>query len=415
MSLLTVGVNHKTASIDLREQLNVPESQLPMAMQSICQAQLADEAVVFSTCNRTELYVANAKSEQALYEWMSDFHQVSYDALKSHTYTYHNAAASKHLFRVATGLDSMVIGEPQVLGQIKSAFQLSVTHNTARKLLTRLFQEAFYVAKNVRNNTKLGENSVSMVYVAAKLTEEFFSSYKDVTVLVIGAGQTGTLVAKTLMKKGVRNILIANRDVHKAQALANEVNGYAMPLAQLTAHLHEADMVFSTTGRGDYTVDLATILAGQKQRKYRMQLLIDLAVPRDIDPRIKQLENAYLFSVDDLQGIVQKNQSLRQQAAQEAEAMIEVYNDNFNNWLGLHQHRQLIKNIHDYAHQEKTQLTQQALKRIENGDPAADVLEALANQLTNKLTHHPSVLVRRVGEKGHASLLEEIKSVYNLD
>lgn len=415
MSILTLGVNHQTASLAMREQLSFSPADVPSAIDAIRREKLAEEVVMVSTCNRTELYLADFERPQTIYEWMADYRHVALADLKTHSYLYQDEQASRHLFRVATGLDSIALGEPQILGQIKAAYQTSIEHNSVKQTLNRLFQEAFYVAKNIRSNTKLGENSISIAYAAVKLSEQFFDDYSNLTALIIGAGQTGELTAKTLKKKGIGKLLIANRTLSKAQNLAVNVGGYAMPLEQLEQHLHEADIVISATGRGDYTVNRNSLSHAQKQRKHRMQLLLDLAVPRDIDPGISKLSNSYLFAVDDLQNIVDKNQSIREQAAQQAEALIDDYNRHFNEWLQLRQHHRLIKNVHEYAQGEKDKLTQHAMKRLMSGDDPTQIINELATRLTKKLTHQPSMLIRQASEKGQIELLDTIKSIYHFD
>ncbi len=415
MSILTLGVNHQTASLAMREKVSFSLEDVPAAIKNIRSEQLAEEVVMLSTCNRTELYLAEVERPQRLYEWIADSRQVALPDLKAHSYLYHNEQASRHLFRVATGLDSIALGEPQILGQIKAAYQTSIEQNGVKQTLNRLFQEAFYVAKNIRSNTKLGENSISIAYASIKLSEQFFDDYQNLTALVIGAGQTGELAAKTLKKKGIGKLLIANRTLSKAQNLAVELGGYAMPLEQLEQHIHEADIIISATGRGNYTVTHSTLSVAQKQRKQRMQLLLDLAVPRDIDPNISKLSNCYVFSVDDLQNIIDRNQSIREQAAQQAEALIDDYNRHFNEWLQLRQHHHLLKNVHEFAQAEKEKLTQQAMKRLLKGDDPSQVINELATRLTKKLTHQPSLLIRQASEKGQIELLDTIKSIYHFD
>ncbi len=415
MSLLAFGVNHQTASFTVREKVSFSAAEVPSAMADLKGANIADEVVVLSTCNRTELYLGDVSHPKRMYEWLSDYRQIPLQLLKNHAYLYKDALASRHLFRVATGLDSVALGEPQILGQIKAAYQTSLEHKAVKQTLNRLFQEAFYVAKNVRSNTKLGENSISIAYAAIKLSEQFFYDYTDVTALVIGAGQTGVLASKILHKKGVGKILIANRTISKAQSLALEVNGYPMSIEQLDNHLHEADIIVSATGRGSFTVTANALRDRQKQRKHRMQLLLDLAVPRDIDPDVKKLSNSYLFGIDDLRNIIDKNQHLRQQAAEQAEVLIEEYNQHFNEWLQLRRHHHLLKSLHEFAQAEKQRLTERALKRIANGEDASLVMQELATRLTKKLTHHPSLLIRQASEKGQSDVLEAVKSIYPFD
>lgn len=415
MTLLAFGVNHHTASASVREQCSFAPDDVPLAMQSIRHERLADEVVMLSTCNRTELYLANAERPTHLYEWLADSRDIAVNTVKSHAYLHHNEAASKHLFRVATGLDSLALGEPQILGQMKAAYQTALDHNGVKKTLNRLFQEAFYVAKNVRSDTRLGENSISIAYAATQLTEQFFSDYGELTALVIGAGQTGELAVKHLQKKGVGKLIIANRTLSKAQQLALSVNGYALALPQIASHIHEADIIISATGRGEFTVTSAMLEAGQKQRRHRMQVLLDLAIPRDIDPAIRSLSNSYVFAVDDLTAIIEKNQHLREQAAKQAESLIDDYNRHFHEWLQLRQHHRLIKGVHDFAQIEKDKLTKQAMKRLANGDDPNQVLEELATRLSKKLTHQPSMLIRRAGEQGQIDVLDAVKSVYHFD
>ncbi len=411
-SLMAFGVNHRSAPVDLRGRFSFAPADIPAAITSIQREQLAHEVVMLSTCNRTELYLADVERPARVYQWLADSRRIAEPTLRQHLYLHRDEAASHHLFRVATGLDSLALGEPQILGQIKQAYQTAVDNNSVKKTLNRLFQEAFYVAKNVRSHTKLGENAVSIVYAGVKLSEQFFSNYGDLTALVIGAGQTGELAVKHLQKKGVGKLLIANRTLSKAQQLALAVDGFAMALEQIPSHLHEADIIVSATGRGEFTVSAPMLRAGQKQRRHRLQLLLDLAIPRDIDPAIRQLSNSYVFSVDDLQGIIEANQDLRQQAAAQAEALVDTYNQHFHEWLQLRQHHRLIKGVHDFAQSEKDKLTAQALKRLEKGDDPAQVVQELATRLSKKLTHQPSILIRQAGEKGQTEVLEAVRSVY---
>lgn len=415
MSIITLGVNHQTASLALREQLSFPPAEVPAAIASIRKERLADEVVMVSTCNRTELYLAAEKRPNHIHEWLADYQRVALSDVKKHAYYFENEQASKHLFRVATGLDSLALGEPQILGQIKAAYQTSLEQNSVKQTLNRLFQEAFYVAKNIRSQTKLGENSVSIAYAAVKLSEQFFAQYQPLTALIIGSGQTGQLAAKTLQKKGIGKLLIANRTLSRAQALAAEVGGYAIPLAQVDKHLHEADIIISATGSEALTISGQHLKEQQPLRKQRMQLLLDLAVPRDIDPQIKQLNNAYLFTVDDLHKVIEQNQHLREQAAQAAESLIDDYNQHFYEWLQLRQHHKLIKWLHDYAQNEKEKLTAKAMQRIANGDEPAIVMNELATKLTKKLIHQPSLLIRRAGEADNLALLDAIRAVYHFD
>lgn len=415
MTLLALGINHQTASTALREQFSFAPNDVPSAMHSIRQERLADEVVMLSTCNRTELYLADVERPTQLYEWLADSRGIAVKTVKQHVYLHHDQAASKHLFRVATGLDSLALGEPQILGQIKAAYQTALHHNGVKKTLSRLFQEAFYVAKNVRSDTKLGENAISIAYAAIQITQQFFSRYDELTALVIGAGQTGELAVKHLHKKGVGKILVANRTLSKAQQLALTVDGYAMALSQVPAHLHEADIIVSATGRGEFTVTAERLAAGQKQRRHRMQVLLDLAIPRDIEPAIRQLANSYVFAVDDLTAMIEKNQHLRKQAAKQAESLIDDYNRHFHEWLQLRRHHRLIKEVHDFAQHEKDKLTAQAVKRLNNGDDPVQVLEELGTRLSKKLTHQPSLLIRRAGEQGQSEVLDAVKAVYQFD
>ncbi len=415
MSILSFGVNHRTAPLDMRERISFSPIDVPRFFEDIHREQLAEEVVMVSTCNRMELYLAQAKGSAEIYRWMSDYKGVSLSELQTHSYLYRDEQASRHLFRVATGLDSVALGEPQILGQIKAAYKTALEQNSVKQTLNRLFQEAFYIAKNIRSNTKLGENSISIAYAAIKLSEQFFDNYQNLTALVIGAGQTGELAVKTLKKKGIGKVLIANRTLSKAQNLAINIGGYAMPLEQLGQHIHEADIIVSATNSDNLTVTHDMVKEAQKQRKYRMQLYLDLAVPRDIESGVAHFDNSYLFTVDDLQNIIDDNQSLREQAAEVAESLIDEYNQHFNEWLQLRQHHRLIKHVHEHAQQEKERLTQRAMKRLANGEDPSQIINELATRLTKTLTHQPSLLIREASEKGQQELMEIINSVYHFD
>ena len=319
MHVLSVGLNHNTAPVSVREQAAVGADHLEDALIDISKHADISEATILSTCNRTEVYCQLAKPNiEIVSDWLCDFHQLNKSEVTPYLYNYPNQEAVKHAFRVASGLDSLVVGEPQILGQMKTAFATAHKNGNTGKVLNRLFQHTFSVAKEIRTNTSIGSNAVSVAYAAVALSRQIFSNIAEQTVLLIGAGETMELACRHLHSQGVRNIIVANRTLARAQALAKEFEAQAISLHELPTRLADADMVFSSTASTLPILGKGAFESAISKRKNRPILVVDLAVPRDVEPEVADINNIYLYTVDDLKAVVSENVASRQKAAVEA-------------------------------------------------------------------------------------------------
>jgi len=339
-------------------------------------------------------------------QWLSKVRNIAQDVLWRTSYVLKEQEAVTHLMRVASGLDSMVLGEPQILGQLKQAYNTAQNAGTLGRVLERLFQASFAVAKQVRTQTAIGTSPVSVAYAAVKLATHIFATLSDKTVLLVGAGETVTLVARHLHEQGVRQFIFANRTKARAQALAHTFKGSVIDLDALAVHLPLADVVLVATGSEIPLINQASIKQAIKQRKYRPMYLLDLGVPRDIDPSVGALEDVYLYTIDDLQGMIDANYASRQAAVDAAELIIAQHSMRYMNWLRMSESVHLIRAYREQAFMQSDQLLQQAKQAIAQGKPVEQVLELFAHQLTAKLLHQPSVQLRQASEMGDADTLE---------
>lgn len=401
MSFFALGVNHQTASVELREQIAFNPEKLSALLAEQSQHPELNDLVVVSTCNRTEVYAMSEHPEQVL-DWLAHVNGIDAKQLSRHVYRYENAQAVSHLMRVASGLDSLMLGEPQILGQVKTALSLAKDSHTVSQQLNRIFEYAFYAAKRVRSETAVGSHAVSMGYAVAQLALQVFSHPEKLTVMVVAAGEMNSLVAKHLAEMGVAKILICNRTRARAEALAQEiahrVEVEIIEFDQLAANLHRADVISSCTGSLHQVIAYPEVKAALKKRRYQQMLLVDLAVPRDIDPKIENLDGVYLYGVDDLQSVIDENLAQRRQAAVEAELMV----NQLVTELVTHQKvQQAGATIHAYREhgeslrQEELNL---AMARIAKGEDAAQVLQEFSYRLTQKLLHPTSILLREAAK-----------------
>ncbi|MCC5095785.1 glutamyl-tRNA reductase [Xanthomonas campestris] len=389
MTLWVLGLNHQTAPVDLRERAAFAGDALPRALDSLRTLPQVREAALLSTCNRTELY-AMADDPQTLVAWL-DTHA---PGLSGYLYQHHDAEAVRHLFRVATGLDSMVLGEPQILGQVKDAWAVARAHGALGSGLDRLFQQTFSVAKRARTDTRVGANPVSVASTAVRLAQESFARLNESTVLLVGAGETIELAAKHLSEGRVRRLLIANRTLAHAQTLATQYGGVALPLTELDRHLAEADVVFSATAAREPVVTRAQVEQALRTRKRKPMLLFDLAVPRDIEASVAELSDAYLYTVDDLERAVEDNRRSRREAADQAEAIIDLQVARYVETLQANERQAPLKRLRAFGDSTRDELLAKARQQLNNGKPADEVLEQLAHALTNRLLHPPTAALR---------------------
>ena len=399
MTLWVLGINHQTAPVDLRERVAFDAGNLPTALASLCALSEVSEAALLSTCNRTELY-AIARDSESLTHWLS----TQAEGLDAYLYRYSDADAVRHLFRVATGLDSMVLGEPQILGQVKDAWVTARENGAMGSRLDRLFQQTFAVAKRARTDTRVGANPVSVASTAVRLAQNSFARLDESTVLLVGAGETIELAARHLSEGKVRRLLIANRTLAHAQELATRHGGYALPLGELDRHLAEADVVFSATASREPILTRTLVANALGKRKHKPMLLFDLAVPRDIEQSVAELGDAYLYTVDDLERAVEDNRRGRREAADAAEAIIELQVARYIENLHASSRQEPLKRLRAHGESTRDDVLAKARQQLANGRDPEEILGFLAHTLTNRLLHPPTAALREAALSGDADL-----------
>jgi glutamyl-tRNA reductase len=407
MPLIALGLNHLTAPVALREQVAIDADATPPALADLAAQPGVDEAVILSTCNRTELYCSvHAGAEHAPESWLHARNQMTPGRLDEFLYRRSDGEAVRHVFRVATGLESMVLGEPQILGQVKDAWRAARMANTLHAPMDRLLQNAFAVAKRVRTETRIGTGPVSVAFTAVRLVEQAFAELRDSCVLLIGAGDTIELALRHLIERGVRRLIVANRTIDTAQALATPVGGYAIALADLPKHLAEADIVISATASREPVLDVAMLREALRQRRRRPMLLIDLAVPRDIAPAAAELPDVFLYTIDDLQQAIEGGRRSRDASVHEAEAIIDMQVERYLGWRRAAEFGHPLRCYRTTAEAQRDEVLARARDMLANGRDPNEALEYLANTLTGKLLHTPSVRLHEAAEQGDQALLD---------
>jgi glutamyl-tRNA reductase len=416
MTIVALGINHKTASVELREKVAFSPEQLSEALQQLSDHDQFNEAVIVSTCNRTEIYCSLAQqNSQILLQWLASFHGLDEHELSKNVYCYQHEQAINHLMRVACGLDSLVLGEPQILGQIKQAYNSAKNHNSVNLIFDRLFQKTFSVAKQVRTETDIGASAVSVAYAAVNLAKHIYGKLDKTKVLLIGAGETIELVAKHLYQNEPQQITVANRTIERARSLAQEVSANVIALAQLPERLHQADIVISSTASTLPIIGKGVVEQALKQRRNKPMLFIDIAVPRDIESQVGELDAAYLYSVDDLQAIVSENIASREQAAEEAQGIIRYRSAEFVMWMRSLDSVDLIRSYRQDVHDIKSELVDRAVSQLSTGKDAEKVILELANKLTNRLMHAPTRAIQDAAKKGEVDQLSQLKKMLGID
>ena len=396
MSLYTLGLNHQTAPLAVRERVVFHVERLREALGDIKRS-LAQEAAILSTCNRTELYVAG-EEPAALAHWLAQYHRIDPAELKRYLYTLPREQAVRHAFRVAAGLDSMVLGEPQILGQMKDAARAAASAGTLGFLLHRLFQRSFAVAKEVRTTTRIGAASVSMAAAAVRLAARIYPSLKDQSVLLIGAGEMIELVATHFAAQAPARITVANRTLERGQSLAHRFNAQAIELRTLAGRLHEHDIVVSCTASSLPILGKGLVERALRARRRRPIFMVDLAVPRDIEPEVAELDDVFIYTVDDLAEIVAANLDQRRSSVDQAEVIIEAQVGRFMRWLESRESVPAIVALRRQAEEARRQELERAMRLLERGEPAAQVMDRLSQALTNKLLHAPTAALKKPGK-----------------
>lgn len=412
MSIVLIGLNHHTAPVEVRERLAFPEGEVLSALHAMTAREAIQEALIISTCNRVEV-IAEAADANELRNFLYDLKDLPHNSLNKHLFQYTDTDAVKHAFRVAASLDSMIVGEPQILGQVKDAFQRAQQAGTVGHTLTRLMNRAFAVAKKVRNETGIGANAVSISYVAVELARKVFDTLDGTTVMLLGAGEMAELAAKHFITNGARRLLIANRTLENAQSLATEMNGEAMSLDDLERRLPEVDIVLCSTGAPHYLITSQQINQALAARRYRPMFLIDISVPRNIDPAISDIDNAFVFDIDDLEAVAEANRQERQREAQRAEEIVQTEAQRFAASLGEGNLNQVIGVFRREIHQLALDELERSRKRLGELSPEQEeAIKIMLNSLVNKFTH-PIIRQLRESEDGHSTYLEAFREYYH--
>lgn len=416
MPISILGINHNTAPISVREKLVFAPDIIDEALKSI-KNNLAIEAVaIISTCNRMEILFAS-KPVELVIGWLSSYHEISENEIQKHSYLHEGEAAVSHLMSVASGLDSMVLGEPQILGQVKDAYGYAVNAGCVDLYFNRLFQQTFTLAKQVRTDTQIGESAVSVAYAAVTLSKRIFSNFSRVNVLLIGAGETVELAARHLTRQGVTKINVANRTVERAQDLATEFSGAAHSLSSLPEIVEKADIIISSTASPVPIIGKGLMEKAMAARKHRSMFMVDLAVPRDIEPEVSKLNNVYLYTVDDMQGVVEENLKVREQAAHEAKQIIKIHTDKYFAWRKSLSSVSLLKQFRTQVDNLKAEELSRAISKLDIEDEMIKqqiekLLEELSNRMAKKFMHLPSQSIRKAGENNDERTLETLANIF---
>ncbi|MCH8895868.1 MAG: glutamyl-tRNA reductase [Proteobacteria bacterium] len=415
MSLAVVGINHRSAPVAVREQVAYAAADLPAALQDLCRHPAIKESLIVSTCNRTELYCSiDEGAADQVAKWVIKDRQLA-DEASSCLYTLEQYAVVQHVFSVASGLDSAVLGEPQILGQLKDAFQHAEKAGTIGPLLGRLFRRAFTVAKQVRTGTEIGSSPISVAYAAVSLARQIFSRLNERTALLIGAGETIELAARHLHSNDLGRMVIANRRVSRARELARRFDAYAISLGEIPAHLAEADIIISSTSSPVPLLSVEAVAGALAKRRHQPMFIVDIAVPRDVDPAVADLLNVYLYTVDDLGEVIQENLQNREQAAQQARQIIQAETAGFAMAMRELDAVPTIRRLRALAQADADRVLDDARRDLASGEDPATVLNHLARQLTNKFLHQPSSRLRQAGEEGDMELVQAAKKLFALD
>jgi len=407
MPLLTTGISHHTASLEIREKIAITRLDNVEKVKGLRASGEIEEAVVVSTCNRTEIYtIGPSHSREQVRKWLQTTGGLSDVEMEEHCYTHEREQSVRHLFRVAGGLESLVLGESQIVGQLKESWQLARDAGGVGRVMDRLFQHAFATGKKVRTKTGIGDHPVSVAYTTVLLAKQIFGDLTSKTVILVGAGEMVELCGRHLHDKGVSSLIIANRSIDRAKDLADQFGAHAISLKDLPGMLHKADILISSTASLEPVISAASVKAALKQRRYQPMFLVDIAVPRDIHPDTGKLKNVYLYTIDDLQQVVDNNLSERSKAAEAATSDVDEAVDEFMRWLNSARAAVYLKNLHKHARMNSEELAAKALRRLEAGNDPEQVITQLANTLAKRILHLPSIRLRQAAEKQDDELLK---------
>lgn len=402
MPVVTLGLNHKTAPLEVREQVVFPAERLDEALAELSARPGVREAAVLSTCNRTEIYavLAPEATPAILQRWLEREHRLAPEWLSPYLYVHRGRPAVAHLLAVAAGLDSLVLGEPQILGQAKLAYHSANRNGLLGRTLERLFQHAFAVAKQVRTDTDIGAHPVSVAFAAVTLARQIFGDMERRTALLIGAGETVELTARHLREQGLRRLLVANRSLERARRIAEAYGGEALELGDIPRRLAEIDIVVASTASTLPILGKGSVERALRRRKHRPVFMVDVAVPRDIEPEVGELADVYLYTIDDLRGVIDDSLRSREAAARQAEVIVETQTERFMDWLRTLDAVSAIRRYRQQADRERERALQRARRQLAAGREPGRVLEELSHRLTRKLLHAPTVGLREAARSG---------------
>mgnify|MGYP000954703325 FL=1 len=419
MHIVIVGLSHNTAPVEIREKLAFAPTAMEQPLRQMLALPAVAEGLIVSTCNRVELCAATKEPEAAIVElrrFLADFHEISADEINDKLFEYQGEEAIRHLFRVASSLDSMVLGEPQILGQIKTAYGYAAEFKTVGLILNRFLHKAFSVAKRVRTETAIASNAVSVSFAAVELARKIFDRIDDKGVMIIGAGEMCELAARHFVANGIAKVLVTNRTFERAEKLATEFNGKAIPFDNFVDHLAEVDIVMTSTGAPNFILGKRQMEEVLKRRKNRPMFLIDIAVPRDIDPKVNKLDNAYLYDVDDLQGVVQANLKERQKEAGKAEVIVEQEIGQFHQWLGNLEVKPTIIALRQKLEEIRRQELEKTFGNLKDlGKKERKSIEAMTSAIINKILHQPTAVLKRTqNDTSGEDYVDAVRALFDL-
>lgn len=410
MPVLAYGINHKTTPLDIREQLAITPNLTSSILQQLSHEQAVNEAVILSTCNRTEIYTT-VENQTGIEQWLNHSHAQQID-LNNYLYQYNGIEAVKHIMRVASGLDSMVMGEPQILGQMKQAYSVAQDAGCVGKQMQQLFPAIFAACKMVRSKTTIGHSAVSFAYATMQLAKQIFSQPAKCQVLLIGAGETIELVAAHLHNMGITKIIVANRTVDKAKLLADQYQAQAVRIGDIPSLLSDTDIVVTATASQLPIVGKGMVESALKLKKRRPIFMVDLAMPRDIEPEVNELEDIYLYNIDDLQNVINQNLQNRQEAARQAEAIIDMQADHYMRQLRVLGASDVIRHYRQQIETTRETELQKALTQLRKGGDPEQVISSLSRQLTNKIMHKPTIRLREAAYDERLDVLLAAKELF---
>jgi glutamyl-tRNA reductase len=416
MPVFVLGLNHISAPLKVRERLVFSVEDLQAALQDLLGQAGVEEASIISTCNRTELYtvVSEPAAAEAVHAWLARARDVESGWLGNYVYRHFDEDAIRHLLQVSAGLDSLVLGEPQILGQVKSGYIEARNAGGLGRVLGRAYQHAFAVAKQVRTDTAIGANPVSVAFAATSLAKQIFGQLSDNRALLIGAGETVELCARHLREQGIKSMVIANRTLERAEALAHQVDAKAVTLSEIPEHLPSCDIVIASTASPLPILGKGSVERALKLRKHRPMFMVDLAVPRDIEPEVEKLRDVFLYTVDDLREVIDENLRSRQEAAREAQKIIDLQVERFTQWLRAQDGLDVLRSYRRRAEQHRDEVLLRALQRVSKGEDPAAAMQYLAHTLTNRLIHAPTAGIRDAAGRGDENDLDAARRLLDI-